>query len=242
VPSAMSSDLVANLFFPARQLVTDALRLTLDALSRAGFATGSLGGGSVADWAEAGGARHRSRTLSEALAAFDLATTWTVLLTKRLASDDATIDPAVYSGVTLGFSRAVSEGRGHFDRLTLSRSMPDPSHEPTVAAEFLAWATFVPELTGPWYGWGGDEIGLLGPERYPLLSADLTRLDPQPIQWLNIYGPAYVERFGWRRLLSAPAWRVEFLANGGGAVVLGPTPDSADTAAAVATHLGIPGP
>lgn len=120
--------------------------------------------------------------------------------------------------------------------------MPDPGHEPSLAAEFLAWATFIAELTAPWYGWGGHEIGLLGPGRYPLLSADLRRLEPQPIQWLNSYGLPYVERFGWQQLLSAPAWRVEFLANGSVAVMLGPTPDSVDTAAVVATHLGVPGP
>lgn len=122
--------------------------------------------------------------------------------------------------------------------------MPRSSEHPTFAREFLAWALFVAALTHPWYGWGGSSLGLFGRETTPVSGAGVAAVEPQPIEWLNVFGAPYVARLGLDRLLSLPAGQAEFLADGGVAVILGAHPDAVGETAArtVAEHLGVPGP
>lgn len=77
-----------------------------------------------------------------------------------------------------------------------------------------------------------------------VVAAQVANTEPQPIEWLNIYGAPYVKRMGAERILRAPAWQTGFLANGCLFVALGPHPDdvSEQDAARVAKHLGVPGP
>lgn len=116
--------------------------------------------------------------------------------------------------------------------------------EPILAAEHQAWSRLLAEGTQPWYGWGGGGSGLLGDARLPVPGRRVLALEPQPVQWLNVFGPRYVERLGAARLLALPAWRVEFLTNGSVCVTLGSHPDQVDRASARASAraLGAPAP
>lgn len=83
-----------------------------------------------------------------------------------------------------------------------------------------------------------DEGGIL-PET---TRADVLALAPQWLYSINLFGPELVERMGAERVLSAPAWRVTPLDDGGVMVV--PTdvygPDTTHYIQEVAAHLGLP--
>jgi hypothetical protein len=117
--------------------------------------------------------------------------------------------------------------------------MPSVAEAGTLVEEFVAWSTFLAALIQPAYGWGGGNLGLFaGP---PIVPEDIRAVKLQPIEWLNIFGPPYVERLGLNSLLTAPAWRVGILAYPAVVVILSPHPDTArrENARQVALHLGL---
>lgn len=66
---------------------------------------------------------------------------------------------------------------------------------------------------------------------------------PSTVFWLQLYPPSMVERVGRERLLSAPAWHTEQLADGAVIVVVWETPslytDIEHSVEAVAEHVGL---
>jgi hypothetical protein len=243
----MSTDIVTELFVPKGRLSLGTLRATLDLLFAAGFAFAPPGARGGRYWRMSPDVDlYGPSTLGEALRAYETSEGWGIDLWKRPASDvhDASVDPEYWAtGPTLSIHRGAPGGDDPFDTLSLAMTMPKPEFEPTLAQEFLAWSTFLAEVALPWYGWGGDAIGLLGRRDRTVTASSVAALEPQPLEWLNIFGAGYVQRLGLERLRSAPAWRVEFLVDGSIAVTLGPHPhETMRTAVAVADHLGVPGP
>ena len=110
---------------------------------------------------------------------------------------------------------------------------------PSWFPEFLAFTRFLAELLNATYGWASFQSKS---ESALVTSAGVAARELQPIEWVNVYGPAYVEKIGYERLMSAPAWRVDVLANGGAMVTLSPKLEYAYWAEdrAVAEHLGAP--
>ncbi|VVB99998.1 Uncharacterised protein [uncultured archaeon] len=71
------------------------------------------------------------------------------------------------------------------------------------------------------------------------------------IAWLTFFGPELVKKFGREKLLSAPAYKIELLSDGGILLISGPTPnisdkseyfekwDSVECEEKIAKHLGL---
>jgi hypothetical protein len=239
--------IVADLLVPGAALPPEGLRRALDAMVDAGFlferepgAGGSLWFHADLDWRSAA-------TLDEAIDGYALGEDeWSVELWTRAAdAPDQWLD--VHLSVTRAYAEPHQDALRPFVTVRLSLGFrPQVDEYPTLCREFAAWAGFLAGLVRPWYG-RGFHFWLAGADAYDYPTGDaLERLDPHPIEWLNVYGPAYVARIGLERLLSAPAWRVDFLPGGAVAVLLGPhpAPDDRDeyarAAHRVAAHLGVP--
>ncbi len=239
----MSRSLTLELFAPTGQVTRARAALTVDALLASGFAPERAPGAGVEYWVGPDLDWHEAPGPTEAWAAFDRAAAhaagWSLKLWKRRL-DGELID------LLVGFRRAPGDEQQPFDRVTLSmyipRGWPQPEQGALVFREFLGWATLVAGLNHLWYAWGGSDEGLF--DLTPISPLALLALAPQPLQWLNIYGPGYVERLGLGRLLATPAWQVALLADGSVAVVLCPQPDdvTVEEGRRVADYLGIPGP
>ena len=122
-------------------------------------------------------------------------------------------------------------------------SLPPPDESHLGLYDYFRAILFdISETSNATYGWSAGSLGLFGAEVESIDEKSVIEVQPQPLEWLNIYGRPYVERIGLTRLASAPAWRVEFLANGSIAVALGESPRqvSHGDARLVAGHLGVP--
>jgi hypothetical protein len=237
----------AVLFLPEHQLTAADLSRVIAALIAAGFATSPPGDLNLPGQYSAGGGVHSWTSIEEPLAAFedpstwdDIAAAWSVVFWKeRLGAQTRTpslrVDRYTWPRDQIP--------REPFFRVTFDTLMSEVRRDPTLATEFLSWATFLAELTGPWYGWAGGEVGLFHAETDPLPTrASVAAAELHCVQWLNIFGPSYVERLGRDRLLATPAWRVEFLVNGSIAVTLAPDLDTISHSMALqaSNHLGLP--
>lgn len=108
--------------------------------------------------------------------------------------------------------------------------------------KFVALTRMVAEFLDATYGWAASDIKT---EFASVSLASVAALEPQPVEWLNIYGHAYVERIGLERLLSVPPTAsAEVLANGGVMVLLASTDSARNWVGTdrdeVAQHLGMP--
>lgn len=72
---------------------------------------------------------------------------------------------------------------------------------------------------------------------------DVEHLDIPHVYWANYFGPDYVSKFGRDHFVSAPAWAIEPLDDGGILYILGSGPrvvcENHVTIAAVQRHFGI---
>lgn len=231
----MSRSLTTELFVPLGTLSRQTAELAVAALFAAGFRFERQPGAGGSYWVAADLEWRDAPSLDAAWAAFAPGADWGLVLWKDGVSRD-NID------FTLTCYRTPRGEREPFDRLLLATYLPQREENLLLTQEFLAWATFLAELTRPWYGWGGSDLGSF--DMTPIKPAAVAALEPQPIEWLNVFGAPYVRRLGLDRLLGAPAWRVEVLANGGVAVALAPHPYrmSRENALHVARHLGLPTP
>ena len=236
----MSRILVADYYVPRQQLDRERVRVALRALLARNFTLVPVDGVSLRYWGTADNDWHEwtdAATLDDALLRFDDLDSWGITLVGR-----ADVDEPDY----VDFSVA-TEGKGDDPYWTVGLSIPVHSYEveSTLSRKFLGWSVFLANLVGAHYGWGGSDLGLFNWETAPVAQASLTALEPQPLEWLNVFGPAYVARLGGReRLLATPAWRVELVADGAVAVTLAEHPYlvSQEDAARVAAHLGVPLP
>ena len=119
-----------------------------------------------------------------------------------------------------------------------------PGDRALFAQQFLTCSLVLANLVRPVYGWGGSNAGLRGSGATPVRGRGLIELVPQEIEWLNVFGSAYVERIGLERLLSATVWRRDVLLGGGVALTLAPDHELVDLAEAarLARHLGMTAP
>jgi hypothetical protein len=252
----VNRDIAVELFVPKDRLAANALAVVLDALVGVGFEEETAPGRGVS-YGD-GWNLFESARLSDALDYYQRSMSdeppndfqrryglsWGIDLWKRTTDDRVEVH--------LGISAAENPRQAASGLLRVHLSTPldwqprrireksdAPNHLPR---EFLAWSRFLADLTRPIYGWGGyGGVGLWG-ETTPIASSAIAATDLPAIEWLNVFGGPYIERIGAERILSAPAWRAEFLANGGLIVVLGAHPRAvpADQAKEVARHLGIP--
>jgi hypothetical protein len=235
----VSRSLVATLFVPPAQCEPRDVAATLAALRKVGFTARKEPGARVRSWtnAEDGHHTHVTDGEDEALRELDGTNWWGIRLFKRYGGA-----PASWADLALDVIPPTNGGLGTIV-LALPR-MPRLDEAPTLAQEFASWVALLADLTHPWYGWGGSDLGLFNRETEPVAAADVAAVALQSLEWLNVYGEPYVQRLGRERLLTTPAWRADVLAGGGVAVVLGRHPFGVDRreAEAVAAHLGVPLP
>lgn len=227
---------MTQLFAPRSTCSQERVRAIVAALLAAGFSYEVNAGRGGRFWEDAALAWRHGVSIADALAKYGSVPTWAVEFRKALVDGDPI-------EVTFAVDAPVGHDAADIATIRLSTVMPGIDSRTTLAQEHVAWSAFLAELAQPIYGWGGDSLGLLNREVHPVSPAAVALLIPQPIEWLNIFGPAYVRRLGVGKLLSAPAWRVELLANGGVGVILSEHPDLVTEAEArrVAQHIGTPG-
>ncbi len=92
------------------------------------------------------------------------------------------------------------------------------------------------EVLRPSFGWIDFDYGLR------TTHEDIEALELPTLYWANFFGPAYVKKIGRERILSAPAWRIEELPDGGLLYVLASCPGWADDhvpVERVKAHFGV---
>jgi hypothetical protein len=92
------------------------------------------------------------------------------------------------------------------------------------------------EILRPTFGWSDFDYGLR------TTHEDIEALRLPVIYWANFFGPAYVDQIGRDKILSAPAWAIEELPDGGLLYVLAPCPGLTDdhvSVESVKAHFGI---
>lgn len=92
------------------------------------------------------------------------------------------------------------------------------------------------EILRPTFGWIDFDYGLRTTHK------DIEALELPTLYWANFFGPAYVNKIGRDKILSAPAWRIEELPDGGLLYVLASCPGLADdhvSVESVKSHFGI---
>lgn len=229
----MSRSLTAELFVPAGGLDPDAVGVIVGTLAGVGFAFEEAPGAGGAAWDEADASWRAPVTFSDALALYQAGREWAIRLHKR------TLDGSI---AELGLSVDVPDPGEVLGRFHLSTGFPRLEEGTTLAAELAAWTTFLAELTHPWYGWAGSDLGLFHRETTPIECASVEAVEPQPIEWLNVFGPPYVERLGLRTLLGLRHGQVRPMCDGSVAVLLAAHPDAVPEAAAleITRELGLP--
>jgi len=92
------------------------------------------------------------------------------------------------------------------------------------------------EVLRPTFGWIDFDYGLR------TTHEDIEVLELPTLYWANFFGPAYVNKIGRDKILGAPAWTIEDLADGGLLYVLASCPGLADDhvpVESVQVHFGI---
>jgi hypothetical protein len=92
------------------------------------------------------------------------------------------------------------------------------------------------EILRPTFGWIDFDYGLR------TTHEDIEALELPTLYWANFFGPAYVDKIGRDKILSAPAWAIEELPDGGLLYVLASCPGLADdhvSVESVKAHFGI---
>jgi hypothetical protein len=72
------------------------------------------------------------------------------------------------------------------------------------------------EVVEPSFGWIDQYHG------WTTTHEDIESLNLQMLYWANFFGPKFVQKLGRDRILNAPAWRIEELADGGMLYLLAP--------------------
>ena len=229
----MSRSLVAEFLVPRQHLGPRDLHRTIRVLEATGH---TFEGGSEGAITYSGAeARRVPAPVGEATRALASSEEWGTLCYK----------PSLGGG-TVEFGLSVTSPAGGPCRsVALAAEYPGAERDsPYLLAEFVASAKLLAELVRPWYGWVGADVGVWGYVDREVRGAQPAAGVLEPLEWLNVYGEPFIIRYGARRLLAAPAWRTEILANGCITVMLGSHPGTYDRGVArgVAWYLGTPEP
>jgi hypothetical protein len=235
----MSIRLHAEMFAPSMACSRDAVNQLVRTLLAIGLRFEYVPGRGGSYWSDYSGELdcYDGQTLEDALEAYSRSGEWAVELHRLPATGDEPLR------LLLSIAPPAADGQASLHSVHLSLPfMPSQNRGPTLIDEFAAITKLVAGLTGTWYGWAGSDFGLFHGSTEPITASAVAALVPLPIEWLNIYGPPYRDTIGLDRLLTSPAWRSEFIANGGFAITLGPEPRlvSSEVGRAVADHLGVP--
>jgi hypothetical protein len=219
----MSSSTDINLFCHAGHMTPRRLRAVLEALIAVGFDL-------------------RDAAAAPAPEAFTLdVPSWHISLFKALGTNWGL-------AVMLAVNRQDMDDEGRpinspIEEVNLSTSSHLTSDaRPIYGREVMAWTALIASIVSPIYGAAGGDAGGARYDIYDFPRASLASLEPQPLDWVTVYGPPYVSQMGLDRLLSAPAWRSELLADGSVLVALAPHGDLVSQAETlrVARHLDVP--
>jgi hypothetical protein len=97
--------------------------------------------------------------------------------------------------------------------------LPENDWRSVPIQQFQAWVEFLAKRTRPFYGWAGRgnraSMRDWPPSRVLVEGSAIAAFKPQPVEWLNFLGPAYVEHLGRDALLAAPVTRIEPRPDGG---------------------------
>jgi hypothetical protein len=95
------------------------------------------------------------------------------------------------------------------------------------------------EVVSPTFGWLDMSSGLTGHTSFK----DVEALALPHLYWANFFSPSYVEKIGRSKILSAPAWSIEELPDGGLLYVLSSSPGRSSEGhvpiEAVKAHFGV---
>lgn len=92
-------------------------------------------------------------------------------------------------------------------------------HNPTRYSRFfLDIGKGLYEVLRPTFGWIDFDYGLR------TTHEDIEALELPVVYWANFFGPAYVDKIGRDKILTAPAWAIEELSDGGILYVLASCP------------------
>lgn len=92
------------------------------------------------------------------------------------------------------------------------------------------------EVLRPTFGWIDFDYGLR------TTHEDIEALELPVLYWANFFGPAYVDKIGRDKILTAPAWAIEELSDGGILYVLASCPGLAEDhvpVEKVKAHFGV---
>jgi len=121
----------------------------------------------------------------------------------------------------------------NYQTALFTRAESDPEHYSRV---FLDLGMILYEAILPDFGW----LDICEPAGFTWYD-DIEALRVPHLYWASFFGPSYVNKLGRERLLTAPVWSVEALADGGLLCVLSPSVGwgRRPTDPSVKTHLGI---
>ncbi len=236
----MAVQLNAELFVPSEACSPERAQRLVHALMATGLAferAPDVGGFYWSDVYDDVPNRAGPSLLREAFDAYEESRDWAIEFERPAAAGEDDLE------LTLSMSPPHANEQDELKIVHLSLPyMPNATRGPTHFEEFAAITKLVAAVTDAWYGWAGSNLGLFNCSTVPIAPSAVAALTPQEIEWLNIFGPPYRDAIGLDRLLTAPAWRTEFIANGGVAMTLGPEPARVkqDVGRAVAAHLGVP--
>ena len=226
----MPQNLTVELFVPEERLALPAIQMTIAAMLAAGFRFERTRGEGGKYWLIENLEWRQATSIDETWIHYGRSGDWGIELWKPSMAGEL-------RHVIVEVIQAPEGMQETLGKISLSTMLKSPEDDNTLFPEFLAWVVFLAGLTNPWYGWGGNNIGLQG--TVPIDVREVTAIKPQIIEWLNIYGTPYVERIGLQRLTTAPAWRIDTLVDGSVMLVL--TEDqyhaSTEAAHAVERHL-----
>ena len=130
-------------------------------------------------------------------------------------------------------ARRAHVGAVSFQTALFRRSECNPKYYSRL---FLDLGKSLYEVVLPDFGW----IDVCSPAGYTWYD-DVDALAVPHLYWANFFGPPYVASIGREKIMSAPAWSIEELSDGGLLYVLAPYPESAEDLVpldAAVSHFG----
>ena len=130
----------------------------------------------------------------------------------------------VHQQIDWGASKLGGEKRAWFRTVTDNtpyfwRAKYDPTR---YSRFFLDIGKDLYKIVSPSFGWIDFDYGLR------TTYEDIESLELPTLYWANFFGPEYVSKIGREKIISAPAWVIEKLSNGGLLYVLSSCPGLAD--------------
>lgn len=140
--------------------------------------------------------------------------------------------------VTWGKNRMGGEDRAYI-RTTTDSTGPwrDGVDNAYYCSQLLMIGKGIYDVVNPSFGWIDVTHG-----NWDTTHEDIERIELPRIYWANFFGPRYVDHIGRSKILNAPAWKIEELADGGLLYLLAPHLGNTDehvSKSAVREYFGV---